>query len=191
MSTLYRAARAAKLKCIAIDVRPVVGDARGDQTDGARAPGDQRASLGRRAVSELGDRRSTRSRVAARTLGESLSTRETVWCETPASRATSKMLGARSGPVSATFVVGLGHGGTRNQREERSTDTSADGTVSMILPSLRTATRSPTRSTSSSSAEMNTTDRPLSGELGHEVLDLDLRPDVDPAGGLVQDEHAG
>ena len=50
---------------------------------------------------------STRSRVAARTLGESFSTRETVWCETPASRATSKMLGARSGLVSATFVVRL------------------------------------------------------------------------------------
>ena len=28
-------------------------------------------------------------------------------------------------------------------------------------------------------------------ELGHEVLDLDLRPDIDPAGGLVQDEHSG
>jgi hypothetical protein len=33
--------------------------------------------------------------VASRTLGCPFSTRETVWCETPASRATSRMLAGR------------------------------------------------------------------------------------------------
>ena len=38
---------------------------------------------------------STRSRVAGLTLGRSLTTRDTVWCETPARRATSKMFATR------------------------------------------------------------------------------------------------
>ena len=38
---------------------------------------------------------STRCLVSGRMLGCWLSTRETVWCETPARRATSRMLGAR------------------------------------------------------------------------------------------------
>src|SRR5690349_3511010 len=38
---------------------------------------------------------STRSRVCARTLGWSLSTRDTVWCDTPASRATSIITAVR------------------------------------------------------------------------------------------------
>ena len=38
---------------------------------------------------------STRARVAGRTFGRSLSTRDTVWCDTPASRATSKIVAAR------------------------------------------------------------------------------------------------
>src|SRR5689334_3018240 len=38
---------------------------------------------------------STRSRVCARTLGWSLSTRETVWCDTPANRATSIITAVR------------------------------------------------------------------------------------------------
>ena len=38
----------------------------------------------------------TRSRVSGRTLGWSLSTRETVWCETPASAATSLIAGGRA-----------------------------------------------------------------------------------------------
>src|SRR3954454_12929162 len=43
----------------------------------------------------------TRSRVAARTLGCSLMTRETVWWDTPASRATSKIVAARARSSSA------------------------------------------------------------------------------------------
>ena len=39
---------------------------------------------------------STLARVAGRTFGRSLSTRETVWCDTPASRATSKIVATRA-----------------------------------------------------------------------------------------------
>src|SRR6187431_1666176 len=118
VSTRYRATRAAMLKCIAITFGPW------SATLGAISPMVRvRLVTSDRAWGEGLYRswaiaRSTRSRVAARTLGDRFSTRETVWWETPASRATSKMLGARSGLVSATFVFGLGHGGTRNQREE-------------------------------------------------------------------------
>jgi hypothetical protein len=41
---------------------------------------------------------STRSRVAGLTLGWLFKTRETVWCETPADRATSAMMGLRRDP---------------------------------------------------------------------------------------------
>ncbi|GAA3340873.1 hypothetical protein GCM10017714_22510 [Curtobacterium pusillum] len=37
----------------------------------------------------------TLSRVSARIASELLSTRDTVWCDTPATRATSRMLGDR------------------------------------------------------------------------------------------------
>ncbi len=47
---------------------------------------------------------STRWRVSARSEGESLSTRETVWCDTPARRATSRMLGALPRGVSVVII---------------------------------------------------------------------------------------
>src|SRR5450759_3284798 len=55
---------------------------------------------------------STRSRVASRTLGCPLSTRETVWCETPATCATSLIAGGRCivGRV-RTSRLALGPGG--------------------------------------------------------------------------------
>ena len=50
-------------------------------------------------VAELaGVSHQTVSRVSGRTFGWSLSTRETVWCETPASRATSVIAGGRGSP---------------------------------------------------------------------------------------------
>src|SRR6476660_5187195 len=49
---------------------------------------------------------STRSRVEARTFGMSLITRETVWWDTPARRATSKMLAARPRPDRPPAGVG-------------------------------------------------------------------------------------
>src|ERR1700751_192850 len=51
------------------------------------------AAFGRYASSRMGA--STRSRVSGRTFGCSFSTRETVWCDTPASRATSAITGGR------------------------------------------------------------------------------------------------
>ena len=62
--------------------------------------------------------RCTRSRVAGRTLGEPFTTRETVWWDTPANRATSKMFGARSDLFSVTSVLGFRDGGTRNKSQE-------------------------------------------------------------------------
>src|SRR4051812_45924435 len=64
---------------------------------------------------------STRARVAGRTFGRSLSTRETVWCETPASRATSKMFDGRGVPPSSAPVRGSAIGilGARHQCKER------------------------------------------------------------------------
>ncbi len=91
-------------------------------------------------------------------------TRETVWCETPARRATSKMLAPARARVSATFVA-RARGTRRDAQPARGASRRSrrrTRTVSTIRPSCRTATRSPTRSTSSSSAEMNTTDRPFS-----------------------------
>ncbi|GAA1723241.1 hypothetical protein GCM10009734_29710 [Nonomuraea bangladeshensis] len=44
---------------------------------------------------------STAARVSARTLGESLSTRETVWYDTPAAAATSRMLGTATALLDA------------------------------------------------------------------------------------------
>ena len=52
-----------------------------------------------------------------------------------------------------------------------------------------TATRSLSRSTSSSSAEMNSTAMPSSAELGDQLLDLGLGADVDAAGRLVEDQQ--
>ena len=49
------------------------------------------AAFGRYASSRMAS--STRSRVSGRTFGCSFSTRETVWCDTPASRATSAITG--------------------------------------------------------------------------------------------------
>ena len=107
---------------------------------------------------------STRARVAGRTFGMSLMTRETVWCETPARRATSKMFAARpraAAPLTSSSLVDASSGrATMAVRE--STVSSSDGTVSTIRPSCTIATRLPTRRTSSSSAEMNMTERPLS-----------------------------
>src|SRR6266566_9172155 len=51
------------------------------------------AAFGRYASSRMAA--STRSRVSGRTFGCSFSTRETVWCDTPASRATSAITGGR------------------------------------------------------------------------------------------------
>src|SRR4051794_24540975 len=48
---------------------------------------------------------STRALVSGRTLLLPFSTRETVWCETPAARATSCMPGSRSGVFAATLVA--------------------------------------------------------------------------------------
>jgi len=50
---------------------------------------------------------STSARVAGRTCGLSLITRETVWCETPAARATCQMLvaGPRSGGVALSVLM--------------------------------------------------------------------------------------
>ena len=48
---------------------------------------------------------STRSRVSSRTNGESLSTRDTVWCDTPATLATSAMLGPRPSPTPRVVVM--------------------------------------------------------------------------------------
>ena len=56
MMTAYRASRAASLKCSAVARRAVVGRARGDQAEGARAPGDERARRLRRHVPQLRDR---------------------------------------------------------------------------------------------------------------------------------------
>src|SRR6185437_14421584 len=64
---------------------------------------------------------STRSRVAGRTPGTSFSTRETVWCETPARRATSKMFAPRMGLSAALMMsscslvrIGLRHDGQQH-----------------------------------------------------------------------------
>ena len=55
--------------------------------------------------------------------------------------------------------------------------------------SRSTATRWLRRSTSSSSAEMNSTDMPSSAERSHEPLDLGLGADVDAARRLVEDQQ--
>ena len=109
---------------------------------------------------------STRARVAGRTLGRSLMTRETVWWETPARRATSKMFAVRPAarpcrrPGCASLIELVRSGHERGQRVDvrarRTARCRRSDRPRMI------ATRWATRSTSSSSAEMNITDRPLS-----------------------------
>src|SRR5450759_2936580 len=63
---------------------------------------------------------STRSRVASRTLGCPLSTRETVWCETPATCATSLIAGGRCivGSI-RTSRLALGPGGELGAQLDR------------------------------------------------------------------------
>jgi hypothetical protein len=56
----------------------------------------------------------TRSRVSTRIASELLSTRETVWCETPATRATSRMLGDRGGCARVVDIVALSRSGQRH-----------------------------------------------------------------------------
>ena len=122
-------------------------------------------------------------------------TRETVWCETPASRATSKMLAVRPGPVLPPArrrgsLIEL----VRSARPARVSESTVSvvGRHGVDDPAVRAGSRpgAPTRSTSSSSAEMNITDRPLSASSPTRFWTSTFAPDVDPAGGLVQDQRA-
>src|ERR1700712_1839292 len=65
-------------------------------------PRARAARLGRYCSSAIAA--STRSRVSSRMAGELFRTRETVWGETPATRATSRMLGARGDRTSDVIV---------------------------------------------------------------------------------------
>lgn len=70
---------------------------REDQRDEACPPARQGSCGSIRYIAEIGDRLFTRSRVAGSTRSGSLRTRVTVMRETPASRATSRIVG-RCGP---------------------------------------------------------------------------------------------
>ena len=70
-----------------------------DDAERARAPMTSARATGFGRYSSLRIASSTRSRVSERTCGLSFSTRETVWCETPASFATSAMTAGRGRPV--------------------------------------------------------------------------------------------
>ena len=100
--------------------RPVQRRVEAHHAERARAPGDERARRGVRAVVELRIARRTRSRVSVRPARLSLSTRETVWWETPASLATSAMTAGAAAALSpAAGLAGRAHSGSSGEGPNR------------------------------------------------------------------------
>ena len=135
----------------------------------------------------------TRALVVGRTFGRSLSTRDTVWCETPASLATSKMFAARF-PGSSCLPAALGlrlrhRAGSPPRRATRST----------CHPPPRSATTSPSRSTTMRDDTLQDLlelgrdehdGHAVGRQLPDEILDFDLSADVDAARRLVEQDRA-
>ena len=85
---------------------------------------------------------STRWRVAGRTFGRSLSTRETVWCDTPARRATSKIFATRA--LSSSVLTGARRLDRRSSRVARRAHYRCRSVVTGRAPVARLQ-RSPSR----------------------------------------------
>ena len=137
---------------------------------------------------------STRARVAGRTLGRSLMTRETVWCETPARRATSKMFAVRPRAPLAPARRRLTHRARPAGRPGRSASRRSAPRTARCRRSGRPARSRPgcaTRRTSSSSAEMNITDSPLSASSPTRFCTSTLAPTSMPRVGSSSTSSAG
>ena len=71
----------------------------------------------------------------------------------------------------------------------RSCSRSVPAKIPIWRPSRMTSTRSLIARTSGRSDEIRITATPARGHLADELVDVRLRADVDPAGGLVEDDH--
>src|SRR6478609_6324056 len=180
------------LKCIAMAVgpyssapgvtRPIV---RVRRVTRARAAGDGLYRSWEMACS-------TRARVEGRTFGRSLITRDTVWWDTPARRATSKMLAARplpgSTPAGSLLISHrLGSGDEGGQRVGGQL-LGRQGVEDPAVLHDEHPVADPEHLLELGGDEHD--GQPVVGELADEVLHLDLGADVDAARRLVEDQHA-